>query len=167
MHQSRVAYCPPEQPAGIFWYGKRSSSPGRPPRWVDRLLQGTIAPTACGSEPDVARSEPVLNHEESEPGPSDEPDQGVEDDPSSVPLQEADRDCPPDAGDRENDCPENEDQENEILDDGASEEANCNGEYGEPIGTQQRYGLRDRISPPTRLMFLHSSRSSLSEEWVM
>ena len=109
----------------------------------------------------------MLNHEESEPGPSDEPDQGVGDDPSSVPLQEADRDCPPDAGDKENDCPENEDQENEILDDGASEEANCNGEYGEPIGTQQRYGLRDRISPPTRLMFLHSSRSSLSEEGVM
>ena len=86
--------------------------------------------------PDAARSEPVLNHEESEPGPSDEPDQGVEDDSSSVPLQEADRDGPPDEGDRENDCPENEDQENEILDDGASEEANCNGEYGEPIGTQ-------------------------------
>ena len=109
------------------------------------------------------RSEPVLNHEESEPGPSG----GVEDDSSSVPLQEADRDGPPAEGDRENDCPENEDQENEILDDGASEEANCNGEYGEPIGTQRRYGLRNRISPPTRLMFFHSSRSSLSEEGVM
>ena len=163
----RVAYCPPELPAGFYWYGKRRSSPGRPPRWVDRLLQGTIAPTACGPEPDAARSEPVLSHEESEPGPSDEPDQGVEEDSSSVPLQEADRDGPPDEGDRENDCPENEYQENEILDDGASEEANCNREYGEPIVTQRRYGLRNRISPPTRLMFLHSSRSSLSEEGVM
>ena len=26
VHQSRVAFCPPELPAGFFWYGKRSSS---------------------------------------------------------------------------------------------------------------------------------------------
>ena len=34
---SRVTSCPDEFPAGYFWYGSRRHSPGRPPRWVDRL----------------------------------------------------------------------------------------------------------------------------------
>lgn len=39
VHQSRVSPCPPGSPAEYFWYGVRRSSPGRPPRWVDKLLQ--------------------------------------------------------------------------------------------------------------------------------
>jgi len=39
VHQTRVTPCPDEFPAGHYWYGDRRSSPGRPPRWVDRLLQ--------------------------------------------------------------------------------------------------------------------------------
>ena len=30
--------CPPGFPAGWYWYGDRRSGPGRPPKWVDRLL---------------------------------------------------------------------------------------------------------------------------------
>ena len=59
VHQSRVVHCPCELPAGFYWYGGRRSSPGRPPRWVDKLLQGTIAPTASRSE-----DEPECNMEE-------------------------------------------------------------------------------------------------------
>ena len=39
VHQSRVCRCPAEFPAGYYWYGGKRRGPGRPPRWVDRLLQ--------------------------------------------------------------------------------------------------------------------------------
>ena len=42
VHQMRVAPCPPELPAGFFWYGSRRSSPGRPPKWVNQLLEGEL-----------------------------------------------------------------------------------------------------------------------------
>ena len=30
--------CPPEFPAGYFWYGNKRHGPGRPPKWVDLML---------------------------------------------------------------------------------------------------------------------------------
>ena len=44
IHQTRVAHCPPELPSGFFWYGNRRARPGRPPKWVDKLLQGDLLP---------------------------------------------------------------------------------------------------------------------------
>ena len=35
--------CPSEFPAGYFWYGSGRKGPGRPPRWVDRLLSTGLA----------------------------------------------------------------------------------------------------------------------------
>ena len=62
VHQSRVAPCPPELPAGFYWYGKKRFCPGRLPRWVDQLLQGNIAPTECdpGSGPGDSQQDPPL-----------------------------------------------------------------------------------------------------------
>ena len=40
IHQTRVTPCPPAFPAGYFWYGDKRPRPGRPPKWVDELLQG-------------------------------------------------------------------------------------------------------------------------------
>ena len=31
VHVSRVTRCPPEFPAGSYWYGGKRSGPGRPP----------------------------------------------------------------------------------------------------------------------------------------
>ena len=42
VHRMRVAPCPPELPAGFYWYGSRRSSPGRPPKWVNQLLNGDL-----------------------------------------------------------------------------------------------------------------------------
>ena len=39
VHKTRVTPCPDAFPAGYHWYGDHRFSPGRPPRWVDRLLQ--------------------------------------------------------------------------------------------------------------------------------
>ena len=38
VHQSRVCPCPPQLPAGFYWYGGRKKNPGRLPQWLDRLL---------------------------------------------------------------------------------------------------------------------------------
>ena len=43
VHQSRVCLCPHEFPLGFYWYGGRCRGPGRPPKWVDRLLQSGSA----------------------------------------------------------------------------------------------------------------------------
>ena len=58
VHQSCVVHCPPEFPDGYHWYGNRRSSPGRPPKWVDKL-QGTIAPTADTQEAVPENREPL------------------------------------------------------------------------------------------------------------
>ena len=39
VHQSRISRCPEEFPAGFYWYGNKRRGPGRPPKWVDRLLR--------------------------------------------------------------------------------------------------------------------------------
>ena len=44
VHQTRVAPCSPQLPAGFYWYWTRRSSPGRPPKWVDQLLRGEQFP---------------------------------------------------------------------------------------------------------------------------
>ena len=38
VHQSRVKSCPPDFPAGFYWYGGKRRGPGRPPKWVSALL---------------------------------------------------------------------------------------------------------------------------------
>ena len=43
VQQSRVKHCPHQLPAGFYWYGGKSSGPGRPPKWVENLLAGKDA----------------------------------------------------------------------------------------------------------------------------
>ena len=58
VHQSRTCPCPPDFPAGYYWYGTKRKGPGRPPRWVDALLaDGPGAPEDRGpTESHVNRS---------------------------------------------------------------------------------------------------------------
>ena len=39
VHQSRVQPCPPSFPRSFYWYGKKKSGPGRPPKWVKERLK--------------------------------------------------------------------------------------------------------------------------------
>ena len=49
VHQSRVCLCPEDFPAGYYWYEGKRKGPGRPPKWVDRLLQsGSAGVTRSG-----------------------------------------------------------------------------------------------------------------------
>ena len=38
VHQSRVKVCPPNFPSGFYWYGGKRRGPGRPPKWVSKVL---------------------------------------------------------------------------------------------------------------------------------
>jgi len=39
VHQSRVKHCPPNFPAGFYWYDGKQRGPGQPPKWVEQLLE--------------------------------------------------------------------------------------------------------------------------------
>ena len=43
MHLQRVTKCPPNFPAGSYWYGSRRDGPGRPPEWVNKIVQADDA----------------------------------------------------------------------------------------------------------------------------
>ena len=48
MHQTRIAPCPEQFPAGYFWYGGKRAGLDRPPKWVKKLLSAD-----CIREPKV------------------------------------------------------------------------------------------------------------------
>ena len=68
VHQSRVSRCPPGFPAGFFWYGGRRSGPGRPPKWVDQLLQDATQARELVQDP------PLVVDAAQAPLPSSEPE---------------------------------------------------------------------------------------------
>lgn len=44
VHLYRVSKCPPNFPAGNYWYGDSRNGPGRPPKWINRLLPPKDSP---------------------------------------------------------------------------------------------------------------------------
>ena len=89
VHQSRVCACPAGFPTGYFWYGGRRRGPGRPPKWVEKLLEGS---DNVGGSPDNSASPNVDEQETAdgsdsfsqdvkEPDTADESDSDDEDDP--------------------------------------------------------------------------------------
>ena len=78
VHAHRVTMCPPEFPAGFYWYGSRRRGPGRPPKWVDRMMssQGATDHDASTEEADKdvdEREDSDTDAEESD-NPGEEPD---------------------------------------------------------------------------------------------
>ena len=64
VHLARVCRCPRELPAGYYWYGGKRKGPGRPPKWVDKLLSGAekVAPNDSSEKlgTDLPGAEPQL-----------------------------------------------------------------------------------------------------------
>ena len=61
VHQTRVKPCPDGLLAGYYWYGNKRKGPGRPPKWVEKILSATdnnepqdepIADTESQEEPE-------------------------------------------------------------------------------------------------------------------
>ena len=50
VHQARVTRCPMGFPAGYYWYGNRRSGPGRPPKWIDQMVQNSDSLDATETE---------------------------------------------------------------------------------------------------------------------
>ena len=55
-HQTRIQPCPVNFPAGYYWYGSRRVGPGRPPKWVERLM-AKDEPTVTQDEDDACEVE--------------------------------------------------------------------------------------------------------------
>ena len=90
IHQTRVTPCPPAFPAGYYWYGDKRPRPGRPPKWVDRLLQGVPVSTQEADVEDSDETTPAedqdLSLDRGDPGehsPAVEPELSV---PESEPT---------------------------------------------------------------------------------
>ena len=61
--------CPTNFPSGFYWYGGRRRGPGRPPKWVDELMEfsGDVAPQplpAAEAETEIPpEAEPEMSEE--------------------------------------------------------------------------------------------------------
>ena len=121
VHQTRVTPCPDAFPAGYHWYGDRRVSPGRPPRWVDRLLQDQSPNSELSPE---AAMEPATEEEFPEP--------------SSTGLAEVVQLPAPKA-------------EALIPGNQRRSQREDHTEHHEDVGRSHcRYGLRPRVTPPKR-----------------
>ncbi len=131
---SRVTPCPSEFPPGYYWYGAKRHSPGRPPRWVQQLLDGEPEEPDAETGPGAATGDDSVD---------EEPDVAVNDD-------SLDKDTVSESGYDE--CPEQ------------SALGNPKSEPEVVTPTADRYTLRRRVAAPERLKLVATrSRSSSSE----
>ena len=167
VHQPRVVGCPPELPAGFYRYGSRRSSPGRPPRWVDKLLQGTPSTTAHEPESSAGtESGSQFNSSNTEADNSESDDQdGEESTTEDTDVLPDERDEPTSSNTHTRDWDQNEDT-NASTDRGCNtQNETCNrkkntstptsSEEARPARSQRRSGLRTKTTQTTRLMTLH------------
>ena len=71
IHQSRMQMCPFNFPAGYYWYGKKRTTPGFPPKWVEQLL----STSGTGDEHDDDASIDQHGPDENEDASMDQQDQ--------------------------------------------------------------------------------------------
>lgn len=143
VHQSHVSPCPSQFPSGFFWYGNQRASPGRPPRWVDQLLQDPVS-----TQDDEVRSREVEESNNDLSG-DDTVASDVEEGPLdwidlNGPYMEDDGALLPDTQEPVSDGPLRQGPENQ---DGAA---------SWPAG---RYELQQRVTRPDRPMALSSGRA--------
>ena len=174
VHQSRVVRCPPELPAGFYWYGSRRSSPGRPPRWVDKLLQGAPSTTVHKPESsaDTESGSPLetsntsrRNSELDDQDRERQQDSAAEDTCVLPDEQEELTSSTTHTRDRDQEKV-SEEHTNVSMDRGCyiqDEMGNRNNtrtpiasDEARPVRSRRRAGLRTGTTPPTRLMTLHT-----------
>ena len=160
VHQSRVVRCPPELPAGFYWYGSRRSSPGRPPKWVDKLLQGTTSTTADSPEPvyqsDATSTEDNDHSNPEDPNLNEEPEQTS---PATITPQDNGDALSGEGWDQEGTLAPlwdyaNDGSDGETRECSQVKEPNLStsSEEFRPSRSQRRTGLRAKTTQPTRLM---------------
>ena len=53
VHAQRVTKCPMNFPSGYYWYGNRRKGPGRPPKWLDRMMTSNTVDDAPDNADDA------------------------------------------------------------------------------------------------------------------
>ena len=161
VHQSRVCDCSAEFPAGYYWYGGKRREPGRPPKWVERLMQPTEDPV------DEDHGDLIQGAEG-----RDDPDLRNEPDSSTNPSQSVDTELRDDRKCREGGRDERETQQPDMRapspdypsqpnrltpsplerkrDDKETQERRFDKQ--ETRGKEHSRCLRERVKPPERLM---------------
>lgn len=88
VHQSRVRPCPPEVPAGYYWYGKSKKGPGHPPKWIDQLApnEGSVSE---GDIVDQEQEDPESNAEDCPPTSEDESSTSEDELPDNIDIDSA------------------------------------------------------------------------------
>lgn len=138
VHLSRVTPCPSEFPSGYYWYGTRRHSPGRPPKWVQKLLNGDAAELAT-------ENDSVVEPEES--GAEDSSEAEVNSSPENEHVR---------TPDPESELEPEADTEMEVVP--------IETETLRPAGSgrSDRYSLRRRVAAPQRLMLVKTCSGSSS-----
>ena len=175
IHQNRVAPCLPELPSGFFSYGTRHARPGRPPKWVNQLLQGDLFTDPEHAEQREDPEDAQLPDDSSTTEPEEDPVNAddTEDSPSpeDLPLENRDGDTADLAEDALATGTDslsdflNQDQLTSAkhdINDNNSTQNSAQGptpEQERPPPPKIKYSLLTKTSPPSRLMFV-SSRTS-------
>ena len=60
IHQLRVKDCPISFPCGYYWYSKKRSRPGWPPKWVEKLMNQP--PSIPGNKSNETVAYHVVDH---------------------------------------------------------------------------------------------------------
>ena len=67
VHQNRIKPCPDGFPAGYYWYGSRRVGPGRPPKWVEKVLSSKSNSPELPAEDEMLIDESPLEDSPKEP----------------------------------------------------------------------------------------------------
>ena len=127
VHQSRVCRCSCRFPAGYYWYGGNRRGPGRPPHWVQQLLESGPRESSTGEN-----SSPTQDSHATRQAPPHVKDRGSD---------ESDDEDSEDSEDEES-------TQSELMQAGDSSQTNADGNLAQR--DNPRYSLRQRINPPSR-----------------
>ena len=65
VHLSRVKLCPPNFPAGFYWYGGKKRGPGHPPKWVEQMMALNIqSEVQTGDESRIKDGSHATDHQD-------------------------------------------------------------------------------------------------------
>ena len=75
VHMNRVVKCPSGFPPGYFWYGNKRRGPGRPPKWIDKLVKkSTTSEEVSDDSDDEQLSEADEENSDANPQVESEPE---------------------------------------------------------------------------------------------
>ena len=73
IHMNRVVKCPLRFPPGYCWYGNKRRGPGRPHKWIDKLVKKSTTPEVSDDSDDEQLSDADEENSDANPQIESEP----------------------------------------------------------------------------------------------